>query len=173
MLQEDSLLPFRTVLENCYFGLELEHQLTDKNKKYVQYLLDTYGLHDFIHKYPHQLSGGMRQRVALIRTLAIHPDILLLDEAMSALDYQTRLTIGEDLYKIIKSEKKTAILVTHDIGEAISMSDRVIVLSQRPSVVKNIYTIQLKEKRTPILNRSDSNFSKYFDQIWSDLNENL
>ena len=144
MLQEDSLLPFRTVLDNCLFGLELEHQLTEENKQYVSYLLDTYGLHDFINQYPNHLSGGMRQRVALIRTLATHPDILLLDEAMSALDYQTRLSIGEDLYQIIKQEKKTAILVTHDIGEAISMSDYVIVLSHRPSVVKKVYSIQLK-----------------------------
>ena len=118
MLQEDCLLPFRTVLDNCLIGLELEHQLTDENMQYVLSLLDTYGLHDFIYQYPNQLSGGMRQRVALIRTLATHPDILLLDEAMSALDYQTRLSIGDDLYQIIKKEGTTAIMVTHDIGEA-------------------------------------------------------
>ena len=173
MLQEDSLLPFRTVLDNCLIGLEIEHQLNKKNKEYVLHLLNTYGLHDFIDQYPDQLSGGMRQRVALIRTLAVHPDILLLDEAMSALDYQTRLMIGDDLYKIIKQEGKTAIMVTHDIGEAISMSDRVIVLSQRPSTTKSIYTIQLKEKKTPILNRGDPFFSKYFNQIWRDLHENI
>ena len=173
MLQDDSLLPFRTVFENCCIGLEIKHQLTKKNKEYVLKLLKTYGLHDFINQYPENLSGGMRQRVALIRTLATHPDIILLDEALSALDYQNRLLIGEDIYQIIKNEKKTAIMVTHDIGEAISMSDRVIVLSRRPSTVKNIYSIFLKNKKTPILNRSDSYFAKYFDQIWRDLYENL
>ena len=173
MLQDDSLLPFRTVFENCCIGLEIEHNLTENNKKKVLDLLDTYGLHDFINQYPSNLSGGMRQRVALIRTLAINPDILLLDEAMSALDYQTRLSIGDDIYNIIKKEGKTAIMVTHDIGEAISMSDRVIVLTNRPSVVKKIYTIELKNKKTPILNRSDPNFSKYFDSIWRDLHETL
>ena len=113
------------------------------------------------------------QRVALIRTLAVNPDIILLDEAMSSLDYQTRLKIGEDLYNIIKQEKKTAIMVTHDIGEAISMSDRVIVLTNRPATVKNIYDIKLKEKKNPIDNRSDPFFSKYFNLIWRDLYEDL
>ncbi|MBR6137646.1 MAG: ABC transporter ATP-binding protein [Bacilli bacterium] len=173
MLQDDSLLPFRTVLENSLLGLEFEHNLTKENKEYVLKLLDTYGLKDFINQYPKELSGGMRQRVALIRTLAVNPDIILLDEAMSSLDYQTRLRIGEDLYKIIKKEKKTAIMVTHDIGEAISMSDRVIVLTNRPSTVKNIYEIKLKEKKNPIDNRSDPNFSKYFNQIWRDLYEDI
>ena len=173
MLQDDSLLPFRTVLENSLLGLEFEHNLTKENKEHVLELLDTYGLKDFINQYPKELSGGMRQRVALIRTLAVNPDIILLDEAMSSLDYQTRLRIGEDLYKIIKKEKKTAIMVTHDIGEAISMSDRVIVLTNRPSTVKNIYEIKLKEKKNPIDNRSDPNFSKYFNQIWRDLYEDI
>ena len=134
-------------------------------------LLDTYGLHDFIHRYPNRLSGGMRQRVALIRTLAIQPDILLLDEAMSSLDYQTRLTIGEDIYNIIKKEGKTAIMVTHDLGEAVSISDRIIVLSKRPSIVKKTYIIKLENKSNPISNRSDPNFSKYFNSIWRDLND--
>ncbi len=169
MPQEDSLLPFRTVLENCLLGLEIEHQLTEENKKYVIYLLETYGLGDFMNQYPNQLSGGMKQRCALIRTLALKPDILLLDEAMSSLDYQSRLLIGEDIYQIIKKEKKTAIMVTHDIGEAISMSDRVIVLTKRPSVVKKIYEIKFEEKKGPIENRKDKNFSFYFDQIWRDL----
>ena len=173
MLQNDSLLPFRTILENCCIGLEIKHQLNAKTKKYVLDLLDTYGLHDFIHQYPDSLSGGMRQRVALIRTLAVQPDILLLDEAMSALDYQSRLSIGEDIYKIIKQEGKTAIMVTHDIGEAISMSDRVIVLSQRPATIKKIYEISFQNKSTPIQNRKDANFSKYFDDIWRDLNDYL
>lgn len=118
MLQEDCLLPFRTILDNCLIGLEVTGKLTDENKKYVIDLLNTYGLGEFIDKYPSNLSGGMRQRVALIRTLATKPDILLLDEAMSALDYQSRLTISDDIYKIIKQEGKTAIMVTHDIAEA-------------------------------------------------------
>ena len=143
MLQKDSLFPWRTILDNCLLGLEIKNNLTKDNIKYVNYLLDTYGLSEFKDKYPTSLSGGMRQRVALIRTLAIKPDILLLDEAFSALDYQTRLTLSDDIYKIIKQEGKTAIMVTHDLAEAISMSDRVIVLSKRPGTIKNIYKIKV------------------------------
>lgn len=117
MLQKDSLFPWRTILENCLIGLEIENKLTEENKKKVINLLKKYGLYDFINKYPASLSGGMRQRVALIRTLATDPDILLLDEPLSALDYQTRLALSDDLYKIIKNEGKTAIMVTHDLGE--------------------------------------------------------
>ena len=139
MLQDDCLLPFKTILENCLIGLEINNCLNEDNKKYVINLLNTYGLGDFINSYPKNLSGGMRQRVALIRTLAIKPDILLLDEALSSLDYQSRLAISDDLYNIIKKENKTAIMVTHDIGEAISMSDKIIVLTNRPAKIKNIY----------------------------------
>ena len=117
MLQKDSLFPWRTILENCLIGLETENKLTEENKKKVINLLKKYGLYDFINKYPASLSGGMRQRVALIRTLATDPDILLLDEPLSALDYQTRLALSDDLYKIIKNEGKTAIMVTHDLGD--------------------------------------------------------
>ena len=117
MLQKDSLFPWRTVLENCLIGLEIEKTITKEKKEKVISLLEKYGLKEFINKYPSSLSGGMKQRVALIRTLAINPDILLLDEPLSALDYQTRLTLSDDLYKIIKEEKKTAIMVTHDLGE--------------------------------------------------------
>lgn len=173
MLQEDALLPFRTVYENCCLGLEIEHNLTKKNQEYVLELLEKYGLLEFRDSSPEQLSGGMRQRVALIRTLAVRPDILLLDEALSALDYQSRLSIGEDIYNILKKEKKTAIMVTHDIGEAISMSDRVIVLSDRPSKIKKIYSIDLEEKKGPIDNRSDPHFTDYFYAIWRDLNETI
>ena len=173
MLQEDCLLPYLTILDNCLIGLKITGKLDDASKEYVISLLKTYGLEEFIDKYPKNLSGGMRQRAALIRTLATKPDILLLDEAMSALDYQSRLNISDDIYRIIKKEGKTAIMVTHDISEAISMSDRVIVLSRRPSVVKNIYNIKLKNKSTPINNRRDKEFSKYFDLIWRDLNENV
>ena len=119
MLQDDCLLPFKTILENCLIGLEINKKLNNENKEYVINLLNTYGLGDFLNSYPNNLSGGMRQRVALIRTLAIKPDILLLDEALSALDYQSRLAISDDLYKIIKQEGKTAIMVTHDLAEVI------------------------------------------------------
>ena len=118
MLQKESLFPWRTILDNCLIGLEIENKLTDEKKTKVISLLEKYGLKDFMYKYPSSLSGGMRQRVALIRTLAIEPDILLLDEPLSALDYQTRLALSDDLYNIIKSEGKTAIMVTHDLGEA-------------------------------------------------------
>lgn len=171
MLQADSLLPFKTVLENCMLGLKVNKMDKLKNKEYVIKLLNTYGLKDFINKYPDNLSGGMRQRCALIRTLAVRPDILLLDEAMSALDYQTRLNISDDIYNIIKKEKKTAIMVTHDLAEAISMSDRIIVLSKRPGTIKKIYDIKLDNPSTPINNRKDKMFSKYFEMIWEDLNE--
>ena len=173
MLQEDCLLPFRTVLDNCLIGLEISNKLTDENIEYVINLLKTYGLGDFINSYPGNLSGGMRQRVALIRTLAVKPDILLLDEALSALDYQSRLAISDDLYKIIKKEGKTAIMVTHDIGEAISMSDKVIVLTKRPAKVKNIYEIKYNNKSTPMNNRKEVEFSKYFDLIWRDLDVHI
>lgn len=173
MLQSDSLLPFLTILDNCLIGLKVTKKLTEENKKYVINLLKTYGLGDFLDKYPSSLSGGMRQRVALIRTLSVKPDILLLDEATSALDYQSSLIISEDIYKILKKEKKTLIMVTHDIGLAISMSDRVIILSKRPSVVKNIYEIKLNNKSTPINNRRDKEFSKYYEMLWRDLDVHI
>lgn len=173
MLQEDCLLPFRTILDNCLIGLEITGQLTDDNKEYVINLLNTYGLGEFLDKYPNNLSGGMRQRCALIRTLATKPDILLLDEAMSALDYQSRLAISDDIYRIIKQEGKTAIMVTHDIAEAISMSDKIIVLSKRPSTVKKIYNIEFENKSTPIENRKKKEFSTYYDKIWRDLDVHI
>lgn len=173
MLQSDSLLPFLTILDNALLGLKVTKKLTKENKEYVINLLKTYGLGDFLDKYPNSLSGGMKQRVALIRTLAISPDILLLDEATSALDYQSSLIISEDIYNILKKEKKTLIMVTHDIGLAISMSDRVIVLSKRPSVVKSIYEINLNNKSTPINNRRDKEFSKYYEMIWRDLDVHI
>ena len=173
MLQDDCLLPFRTVLENCLIGLEVSHLLTEDNRNYVIYLLETYGLKDFMNQYPNNLSGGMRQRVALIRTLATKPDILLLDEPTSALDYQSGLAISNDIYKIIKQEGKTAIMVTHDISLAISMSDRIIVLSKRPAIVKKVYKINFKDRKTPIENRKDKNFSSYYEQIWRDLDVHI
>lgn len=173
MLQSDSLLPYLTILDNALIGLKVTKKLTEENKKYAINLLKTYGLGDFLDKYPSSLSGGMRQRVALIRTLAVKPDILLLDEATSALDYQSSLIISEDIYNILKKENKTLIMVTHDISLAISMSDRIIVLSKRPSVVKKIYEIKLNNKSTPINNRKDKDFSKYYEMIWRDLDVHI
>ena len=152
-------------------GLSLKKIKTKENIEYTKRLLETYGLKDFIYKYPKELSGGMKQRVALIRTLAIKPDILLLDEPFSALDYQSRLSVSEDVYNIIKKEKKTVIMITHDIAEAISLSDKIIVLSKRPSIVKKIYDIKMENKSTPINNRTCKEFSDYYDKIWRDLDE--
>ena len=169
MLQGDNLFDWRTIYKNCLLGLELENNLTKENLNYVNNLLDTYGLKDFKKAYPHNLSGGMRQRVSLIRTLATKPDILFLDEPFSALDYQTRLAVSDDVYKIIKKEKKSAIMVTHDLSEAISMADRVVVLTSRPSTIKNIYEIKLTNKGTPIQNRKAKEFANYYDKIWKDI----
>lgn len=171
MLQKDYLLEWRNILKNVCFGLEIKNMLNDETKKYAINLLNTYGLSDFIDKYPAQLSGGMKQRVALIRTLATNPDVLLLDEAFSALDYQTRLQVTNDVYRIIKNENKTVIMVTHDIPESISMSDKIIVLSKRPAVIKSVHDIKFDiENRTPLSCRENPNFSKYFDTIWKELN---
>ncbi|HHW22905.1 MAG TPA: ABC transporter ATP-binding protein [Clostridiaceae bacterium] len=170
MLQKDYLFDWRTIYQNVILGLEIRKQLTPEKKAYVMDLLKTYGLYDFKDKYPRQLSGGMRQRAALIRTLATSPEILLLDEAFSALDYQTRLAVTEDIYSIIKSENKTAIMVTHDISESISMSDRVIVLSKRPARVNSIHDIKFDcPVRTPLKCREAPNFREYFNTIWKEL----
>ena len=173
MLQTDSLMPWRTILDNALIGLEISKTKTKENTKKVISMLDKYGLHDFIDKYPDNLSGGMRQRVALIRTLATNPDILLLDEPYSALDYQTRLALSNDLYKIIKEEGKTVIIITHDIAEAISMADRIIVLSKRPCKIKKVYDVKLTNKGLPIDNRKSPEFSIYYDKIWRDLDVHL
>lgn len=170
MLQQDHLFEWRTITQNVLLGLEIQGKLNEKSKENVIRLLETYGLGEFKNHYPHQLSGGMRQRVALIRTLAINPKILLLDEPFSALDYQTRLALSDEIGTIIKKEKKTALLVTHDIAEAVSMSDRVLVLSQRPATIKNTYDIKLSgEKRNPIELRKAPEFRDYFNMIWKEL----
>ena len=166
MLQQDSLFPWRNILDNCMLGLEIKKE---NDKDYVLKLLNSYGLKDFIYSYPDNLSGGMRQRVALIRTLATKPNLLLLDEPFSALDYQSRLNISNDIYNILKKEKKTMVMVTHDIAEAISMCDKVIVLTDRPAKIKNIYNIELDNKDTPINNRKDPKFNYYYDLIWKDI----
>lgn len=168
MLQKDQLFEWRTVRENILLGLEIKKCKTAENVNYTTSLLNKYGLGEFIGHYPHQLSGGMRQRVALIRTLAFKPEILLLDEAFSALDFQTRLSVCDDVYSIIKKENKTSLLVTHDISEAISLADKIIVLSKRPATVKCIYEIKI-DKPTPFLKREAPEFSGWFNTIWKEV----
>ena len=172
MLQEDALFPWLTILENATLGLEIKKIKTKENIEYVKELLTKYGLKDFINKYPSQLSGGMRQRVALIRTLAIKPDILLLDEPFSALDYVSRLMVSEDVKKIIKAEKKTVIMITHDLAEAISLADRIIVLSKRPSKIKTIYNIKI-DGLTALERRKSNKFSYCYDLLWKELDKNV
>ncbi len=169
MLQNDALFPWLTIYENAILGLKIQKKDSLENKEYVKKLLKTYKLSEFNEKYPCELSGGMKQRVALIRTLALKPDILLLDEPFSALDYQSRLAVSEDVYNIIKKEKITTIMVSHDIAEAISMSDKVVVLSKRPCHIKKIYSINLTNKSTPIENRKAKEFPDYYNKIWRDL----
>lgn len=170
MLQKDHLLEWRTIRRNAQLGLELQGKLTPENIAFVDHMLDQYGLSDFKDRFPSELSGGMRQRAALIRTLAVRPDILLLDEPFSALDYQTRLSVADEIGTIIRKEGKTALLVSHDISEAISLSDRVIVLSGRPARLKKIHTISLSvENRTPMKAREAPEFREYFNQIWKEL----
>ena len=171
LLQKDHLFEWRTVLENAVLGLEICGTSTAEARHRAQHLLQSYGLGGFESSYPHQLSGGMRQRVALIRTLATDPDILLLDEPFSALDYQTKLILERDVHRIIRENQKTALLVTHDIEEAVSMSDRVIVLSGRPAQVRRVYEIGLTvgEERTPMSSRDAPEFRTYCKSIWEDL----
>ena len=170
MLQRDCLLEWRNIYDNVMFGLEIKKIKNKENIKYAEELLKKYGLYEFKDKFPNQLSGGMRQRVALIRTLAIKPKILLLDEAFSALDYQTRIKVTVDIYSILKKERITTVMVTHDITEAISMADRVIVLTKRPGTIKNIYDIDFKiENRNPLNCRNLPLFSEYFNTLWKEL----
>lgn len=169
MLQRDSLLEWKTILENCLLGLRIKKILNEENVLYVKELLKKYGLEDFMDKYPSSLSGGMRQRVALIRTLALKPDILLLDEPFSSLDYQTRLKVSEDVLNIIRMEEKSAIMVTHNLEEALVMSDTVIVLSSRPSHIKSIYHIDLDKNLTTLEKKKTKKFLDYYNQIWKDI----
>lgn len=169
MLQEDALFPWLTIFDNATLGLKISKKLTVQNKKHVLNLLRKYDLINFKDKYPNELSGGMKQRLALIRTLAMKPDILLLDEPFSALDYQTRLSVSEDVYNIIKEEKKSVIIVTHDLSEAISLCSKIIVLSKRPSIIKNIHEIKLYD--TPIQNRKSEYFSYYYDLLWKEIDK--
>ena len=170
MFQKDNLLSWRNVIDNITIGLEIQRKMNLENKAYIDNLLKKYQLDEFKYFYPKQLSGGMKQRVAIIRTLALNPDILLLDEPFSALDYQTKLTVQEDIYKIIKNENKTTILVTHDVTEAISLSDVVIVLSNRPAKIKQIVNIDFNDpNKTPLSVRSNPLFQEYFNAIWKEI----
>lgn len=169
MLQEDYLFEWRTVYENAKLGLEIKGMYNlDSHRKIIE-LLESYGLGSFANHYPMELSGGMRQRVALARTLATDPDILLLDEPFSSLDYQTKLTLEEEIDKILQKEIKTVILVTHDIAEAISLGDKVVVLSKRPAVIKTILDIEFDEGMTPLQKRNVKKFQEYFNKIWEEL----
>ncbi len=169
MLQKDELFPWRTIENNIFLPLEIKHAKTAENKKRALALAEKYGLKQFLKNYPSSLSGGMRQRAALIRTLAVDPDVLLLDEPFSALDYQTRLSVCDDVYKIIRSERKTALLITHDISEAISVADRVLVLSRRPACVTASHTLNFPESE-PLKRRENKDFSKWFEILWGELN---
>lgn len=170
MLQQDYLFEWRNIYKNVLLGLEIQGKNKQEARKRVLHLLEQYGLWEFRHHYPHQLSGGMRQRVALIRTLATNPEILLLDEPFSSLDYQTRLTLQEDVSNILRREGKTVILVTHDISEAVAMSDRVIVMSKRPGEIKADFRINFSEGRlSPLKSRKAPEFRHYFNSIWEEL----
>jgi NitT/TauT family transport system ATP-binding protein len=171
MLQHDHLFEWRDILSNLMVGAEIRKMDLKKAEKKAVELMERYGLGGFAHHSPAQLSGGMRQRVALIRTLVTEPDILLLDEPFSALDYQTRLTLADEIHKIIKDQGKTAILVTHDISEAISMADRVMVMSKRPSTISTVYRIQMDEGSdlSPWKKREAGRYKEYFNNIWREL----
>ena len=167
MLQRDHLFEWRTIYQNVILGLELNHAMTQQNQEYVIQLLKDYELYAFKDKKPSELSGGMRQRAALIRTMAIHPDLLLLDEPFSALDSQTRLNVSADIAQIIRKTNKTAILITHDLSEAITLADRVLVLSKRPATVKCEMTIQFSvERHNPMEVRNTSEYQLYFNHLW-------
>ncbi len=174
MLQKDCLFEWRTIRKNVLLGLEIKGLKTKENIEYADELLNTYGLYEFKDKYPKQLSGGMRQRCALIRTLVTRPRLLLLDEAFSALDYQTRLTVVDDIYEIIKKEKKTVLMVTHDISESISVSNRIIVLTKRPASIKSEHKISFSQQDlSPFYRREQPEFREYFNKIWSDIDVHM
>lgn len=170
MLQRDGLFEWRTVESNIRLGAEIQHSDTPDSRAYADKLLQRYGLWEFRNRYPRQLSGGMRQRVALIRTLATDPDLLLLDEPFSALDFQTRLNVCDDVYDIIKKENKTALLVTHDISEAISMADRIIVLTKRPARVLTVHETLLSDIPSPLKRRESPTFAPQFEKLHRYLN---
>lgn len=174
MFQKDLLMEWRNIYHNLLIGLEISKTKSPYAINKTLHLVEKYGLKEFLFRYPKELSGGMRQRIALIRTLCVEPNILLLDEPFSALDYQTRLAVCEDVYKIIKDQNTCSILVTHDIGEALSMCDKVFVLSNRPAKVKKTYDLKeiFKDLKTPIERRSHPLFSQYFNEIWQEMRGN-
>lgn len=171
MLQEDTLMPFLNILDNCLLGLKVQKRCNPNSIKKVKNYLEKYGLKDYMYKYPKDLSGGQKQRASLIRALSLSPDILLLDEPFSALDYQNRIKISNDVKNILKEENKSMIIVTHDISEAISLCSKVIVLSKKPARIKSIYKIDYKENNDPIKNRMSDEFMNYYKMIWRDLND--
>lgn len=174
MLQHDHLFEWRTVYHNVLLGLEIQHMLSARSRAKAEELLDLYGLKQFANSKPSELSGGMRQRAALIRTLVLEPDVLLLDEPFSALDYQTRLSVGDDIGQILREAHKTALLVTHDLSEAVSLADRVIILTPRPAQIAKIVPITFDlEKDTPMQRRNAPEFKNYFNIIWKELNTNV
>lgn len=170
MFQRDYLFPWLTVKENVLLGLKIKNKITKESLIWVDSLLDNYGLKNFVNHKPGELSGGMRQRVALIRTLSLNPEVILLDEPFSALDYQTRQKATDDVYEIMRREGKTAIMVTHDLGEAIIMSDRVMVLTKAPATIKREVIISFKNsKATPFKKRSEEEYNSYFKMLWGEL----
>ena len=169
MLQRDELFPWRTIEKNLYLPLEIKGTDTPENRENALALAEKYGLKQFLKSYPSELSGGMRQRAALIRTLALNPDVLLLDEPFSALDYQTRLNVCNDVYKIIRQEHKTALLITHDISEAISVADKIFVLSKRPAKILSEHVVSFPEDE-PLKRRENKQFAKWFEILWEELN---
>ncbi len=171
MLQKDHLFDWRSIEKNSYLGLEIQKKLTPQTKEYALHLLKKYGLYEFRHKKPSELSGGMRQRAALIRTLVLKPMLLLLDEPFSALDYQTRLNTANDIGSIIRREKKSAVLVTHDLSEAVSLADRILVLSARPGRLKCILQTAFAPDLTALQRRGTNEFKDYFNTLWKEMNE--
>lgn len=171
MLQKDTLFEWLTIEKNVLLGAKTCKRNGDKMREKAYTLLKKYDLWEFRNSYPFALSGGMRQRAALIRTLALEPDLLLLDEPFSALDFQTRLAVAEDVFAIIKQEEKTALLVTHDISEAVSLADRIVVLSKRPSVVKKVFYVDLVGG--PLARRENPAFSDWFDKVWKEVTSEI
>ena len=169
MFQKDCLLPWRTIYKNITLGLEIAKDHSKESIEYVKRLMDKYQIKDFASFYPNEISGGMKQRVALIRTLVLKPDLLLLDEPFSALDAQTRLSVQEDVYNIIKEENKSALIVTHDISEALALSDKIIILSPRPTIIKKILPVSFNHLK-PMERRSDPSFTKYYQDLCKELN---